>query len=112
RPKNLRPACFLWTACLLTWSCSAIAFHDQPWTRAFRTWRASSCSSNLLKAATALRPVLGSRLDASAANFVASLIVSTYVDTPRFCHPTLTAGRGGGWMLETSFPTGESTAVA
>src|SRR3989442_1892166 len=112
RPRNLRPACFLWTACLLTWSCSAIAFHDHPWMRAFRTWSASSCSSNLLRATTALSPVFGSRLDASAASFVASLMVHQYTLTGPFCQLKLTQRVAGGWMLETSFPARESTAVA
>src|SRR5207249_3774756 len=70
-------AYFLCTACRLTPRCSAIFCQDQPSPRAFCTWRASSCSSSLRRAATARRPVRGSLLAADVANSVAFDMLSS-----------------------------------
>jgi hypothetical protein len=74
RPRNRRPACFLCTACLLTWSSLAISCHDQSKLRAFWTWIVSSCSTNRRRATTARSPTRGSRLLAWSAIFVACVM--------------------------------------
>src|ERR1022692_2310107 len=83
--KSLPPAYFWCTACLLTASRSAIAFHVQPLARAFSTCSASSTSTRPRRAATAARPTSGSRLLVSAAIAVTSsgpagCMRSRYVD--------------------------------
>jgi hypothetical protein len=78
---------FLCTAWRLTWSSRAMSCQDQPWSRAFSTWSASSRSSRRRKAATDRRPTAGSRLPAAAASFVASLMTSIYVDKRSLVNP-------------------------
>src|SRR5690606_2956665 len=79
--EHQRLPCFLCTACLVTPSSSAISCQDQPCTLALRTWTASRRSSSLRNAATARSPTRGSSLPAAVAKSVASVMVSTYVDS-------------------------------
>src|SRR6266446_3996903 len=51
--RTLLPAYFWWTACLLTPSRPAIAFHVQPLARALSTCNASRTSTRARSAATA-----------------------------------------------------------
>src|SRR5690606_8501204 len=79
--EHQRLPCFLCTACLVTPSSSAISCQDQPCTLALRTWTASRRSSSLRNVATARSPTRGSSLPAAVAKSVASVMVSTYVDS-------------------------------
>src|SRR5690606_16137319 len=70
-------AYFLCTACRVTPSRFAISCQVQPCSRALRTWSSSSRSASSRSARTARSPTAGSRLLASAATFVVSVMVST-----------------------------------
>src|SRR4051794_32673373 len=63
-------ACFLCTACRLTPRASAICCHDQPRSRALRTWSTSSRSASSRIARTARRPVSGSSAAAAVVTSV------------------------------------------
>src|SRR5262249_59796799 len=65
------------TVCLVTPSRLAISCQDHPSARAFSTWRSSSRSISIRRAATARRPTSGSLLEApSASSSVFSMFVS------------------------------------
>src|SRR5688572_2198402 len=75
RASSLRPPpCFLWTACLLTPSASAICCQDHPRVRALSTCSASSDSSSARSDATAASPTAGSLLAVASARSVACVM--------------------------------------
>src|SRR3954447_24561154 len=70
--RSSPPPCLRWTACLETPRAAPMSCHDQPWSRAWATCRASRRSTSVRSEATARSPRAGSVVSTDSASFMAS----------------------------------------
>src|SRR5690606_1160306 len=76
---SIRLECFLWAACRVTPSASAISCQLMPERNAASTCRSSKVSASTRKDATARNPVFGSLVSAATAAILGDSMLSTYV---------------------------------